>query len=214
MDRMFREQENCFYYITTMNENYLQPAKPEGADEGIIAGLYPVRESGFKGSHTVQLMGAGTILREVEMAADILEKDFGVAANVWSMTSVNQLAREAREVVRWNRLHPTAQPKVPFLTQELSEAKGPVIAATDYQRAYVDQLREFIPGDFVALGTDGFGRSDTRQRLRQFFEVSREFIVLASLKALADRGEIDSDQVAKAIRDLNIDAEKCNPADV
>ena len=167
--------------------------------------------SKVSGGPVVQLMGAGAILREVEAAAELLEKDYGVAATVWSLTSVNELAREGNDVVRWNRLHPTAQPRIPYLTQQLAGAVGPFIAATDYQKAHTDQLREFIPGDFTVLGTDGFGRSDTRQQLRQHFEVSREHIALAALKALADRGELKGETVAQAITQLGIDADKPNP---
>jgi pyruvate dehydrogenase E1 component len=150
-------------------------------------------------------------LREVEAAAELLEQDFGVATNVWSLTSVNELAREGNDVVRWNRLHPMDTPRVPYLTQQLADASGPFIAATDYQKAHTEQLREFIPGEFTVLGTDGFGRSDTRQQLRQHFEVSREHIALAALKALADRGEVDIKTVAQAISQWGIDADKPNP---
>jgi pyruvate dehydrogenase E1 component len=140
-----------------------------------------------------------------------LEQEYGVAANVWSLTSVNELAREGNDVVRWNRLHPAESPRIPYLTQLLAEAAGPFIAATDYQKAHTDQLREFIPGEFTVLGTDGFGRSDTRQQLRQHFEVSREHIALAALKALADRGEVEREAVAQALKSWGIDADKPNP---
>ena len=211
MRRMFEDGENCFYYITTMNENYVHPDMPEGVEEGIVRGLYLLRRKQISGGQTVQLMGAGAILREVEAAAELLERDYGVAANVWSLTSVNELAREGNEVVRWNRLHPMDTPRVPYLIQQLADAAGPFIAATDYQKAHADQLREFIPGEFTVLGTDGFGRSDTRQQLREHFEVSREHIALAALKALADRGEVDIKRVAQAITQWGIDADKPNP---
>jgi pyruvate dehydrogenase E1 component len=211
MRRMFAEGENCFYYITTMNENYVHPDMPEGVEENIVRGLYQLHSSQASGGPIVQLMGAGAILREVEAAADLLEQEYGVAANVWSLTSVNELAREGNDVVRWNRLHPADSPRIPYLTQQLAEAAGPFIAATDYQKAHTDQLREFIPGEFTVLGTDGFGRSDTRQQLRQHFEVSREHIALAALKALADRGEVKREAVAQALKSWGIDADKPNP---
>ena len=210
MRRMFEEGENCFYYITTMNENYVHPDMPDGVEEGIVRGVYRLRTSAATGP-SVQLLGAGAILREVEAAAEILERDFGAAADIWSLTSVNELARDGNDAVRWNRLHPTEVPRVPYLTAQLSETKGPFIAATDYQKAHTDQLREFIPGRFTALGTDGFGRSDTRRQLRQHFEVSREHIVLATLTALVDEGEVDVSIVERAISELEINTDKPNP---
>jgi len=211
MKRMFEDGENCFYYITTMNENYVHPDMPEGVEEGIVRGMYAFRRSEAKGRARVQLMGAGAILREVEAAAEILESQFDVAADIWSMTSINELAREGKDVVRWNMLHPTEEPKVPYVTQLLSGTEGPFVAATDYMKAHTDQIREFIPGRFTVLGTDGFGRSDTRRKLREFFEVSREFIVLAALKSLADDGVITQEVVAKAMDTLGINQEKINP---
>ncbi|MEL0191266.1 MAG: pyruvate dehydrogenase (acetyl-transferring), homodimeric type, partial [Halieaceae bacterium] len=209
--RMYEEGENCFYYITTMNENYHQPDMPDGVAEGIIKGLYRMTLSKSKHSQRVQLMGAGAILREVEAAAEILESNFGVAADIWSVTSVNELAREAQDCHRWNMLHPTESPRVPYVTEQLSGADGPFIAATDYMKAHTDQLREFIPGRFTVLGTDGFGRSDTRAKLREHFEVNRSFIVLAALKSLADEGKIKPQQVVDAMKELGIDADKPNP---
>tara|TARA_Y100000385_G_scaffold235028_1_gene248638 strand:- start:530 stop:2512 length:1983 start_codon:yes stop_codon:yes gene_type:complete len=214
MRRMFEEGENCFYYITTMNENYVHPDMPDNVETDIVRGLYCLKKSTSKGGPVVQLLGAGAILREVEAAAEILEKSHGVAADIWSVTSVNELAREGDEVTRWNRLHPTEPPRVPHLTQQLSHSPGPFIAATDYQRAHTNQLREFIPGSFTVLGTDGFGRSDTRQQLRQHFEVSREHIVLAALKALADQGDLAVADVEAAILAMNIYPDKPNPARV
>ena len=211
MKRMFEDGENCFYYITTMNENYLHPDMPEGVEDGIVRGMYRLRQSEHKAKLRVQLMGAGAILREVEAAADMLEQQFGVAADVWSMTSVNELARDGKDAVRWNMLHPTETPRVPYITQALSDAEGPFVAATDYMKAHTDQLREFIPGPFTVLGTDGFGRSDTRRKLREHFEVSREFVVLAALKSLADEGKLEASVVAKAIHDLGINSDKINP---
>jgi pyruvate dehydrogenase E1 component len=212
MRRMFEEGENCFYYITTMNENYVHPDMPDNVEADIVRGLYRVKKSTVTGAPVVQLLGAGAILREVEAAAEILEKNHGVAADIWSMTSVNELAREGDEATRWNRLHPTEAPRVPYLTQQLSHSVGPFIAATDYQRAHTNQLREFIPGSFTVLGTDGFGRSDTRQQLRQHFEVSREHIVIAALKALADQGDLALTDVEAAILATKIDPDKPNPA--
>jgi pyruvate dehydrogenase E1 component len=212
MRRMFEEGENCFYYITTMNENYVHPDMPDNVEADIVRGLYRLKESTVTGAPLVQLLGAGAILREVEAAAEILEKNHVVAADIWSMTSVNELAREGDEATRWNRLHPTEAPRVPYLTQQLSHSAGPFIAATDYQRAHTNQLREFIPGSFTVLGTDGFGRSDTRQQLRQHFEVSREHIVIAALKALADQGDLALTDVEAVILATKIDPDKPNPA--
>ena len=212
MKRMFEQGENCFYYITTMNENYFHPDMPEGVEEGIIRGLYKLRSCDVAAAKLrVQLMGAGSILREVEAAAEILEKDYGIGADVWSMTSVNQLARDGKDAVRWNLLHPTEKPRIPYITECLSDTEGPYIAASDYIKAHTDQLREFIPGRFTVLGTDGFGRSDTRKKLREYFEVSREFIVLAALKSLADEGKIEHSIAAKAIDQLGINSDKVNP---
>ncbi len=209
--RMYQEGENHFYYITTMNENYVQPDMPQGVEEGIIQGIYPLRRASSTAGLRVQLMGAGTILREVEAAAVILEKDYQVAADIWSLTSVNQLQREGKAALRWNMLHPAEEPRVPYLTRQLEDSDGPVIVATDYIKAYTDQLREFVPGRYVVLGTDGFGRSDTREKLRRFFEVSREYIVIAALKALADEGLFEAGKVADAIRALGISTDKTDP---
>jgi len=214
MRRMIEEGENCFYYITTMNENYVHPDMPDAVEANIVRGLYCLKKSTVTGAPLVQLLGAGAILREVEAAAEILEKNHGVAADIWSMTSVNELAREGDEATRWNRLHPTEPPRVPYLTEQLSHASGPFIAATDYQRAHTNQLREFIPGSFTVLGTDGFGRSDTRQQLRQHFEVSREHIVVTALKALADQGDVALTAVEDAILAMNINPDKPNPAQI
>ncbi len=209
--RMYREGENKFYYITTMNENYLQPAMPEGAQEGIVRGMYPLRRAPEGESSRVQLLGAGTILREVEAAATMLEERYGVAADVWSLTSINQLQREGKAALRWNMLHPEEEPRVPYVTRQMAGESGPFVVATDYIKSYADQLREFFPGRFVSLGTDGFGRSDTRGKLREFFEVSREFIVLAALKALAEEGRIEAARVTAAMAELGISPDKTDP---
>ena len=209
--RMYQEGENRFYYITTMNENYVQPDMPEGVEEGIIQGMYPLRRASRREGLRVQLMGAGTILREVEAAAAILENEYQVASDVWSLTSINQLQREGKAALRWNMLHPEEEPRVPYVTRQLEGDTSPCVVATDYIKSYADQLREFVPGRFVALGTDGFGRSDTRGKLREFFEVSREYIVLAALKALADEGAIEPARVTAAMAELGISADKTDP---
>ena len=209
--RMYQEGENRFYYITTMNENYVQPDMPEGVEEGIIQGMYPLRRASRREGLRVQLMGAGTILREVEAAAAILESEYQVASDVWSLTSINQLQREGKTALRWNMLHPEEEPRVPYVTRLLEGDTSPCVVATDYIKSYADQLREFVPGRFVALGTDGFGRSDTRRKLREFFEVSREYIVLAALKALADEGAIEPARVVAAMAELGISADKTDP---
>jgi len=212
--RMYHEGENKFYYITTMNENYVQPDMPQGAEEGIIRGMYRRVTSTAAHPLRVQLLGGGTILREVEAAAEMLERDYGVAADVWSLTSVNELQRDGKAVQRWNMLHPAEAPRVPYVTQVLQGAGGPVIAATDYVKLYADQIREFVPGRYTVLGTDGFGRSDTRRQLRGFFEVSREYIVIAALKALADEGQLPVARVAQAIAALGVNPDKPNPLTV
>ncbi|GAA5316294.1 MAG: pyruvate dehydrogenase (acetyl-transferring), homodimeric type [Candidatus Pelagadaptatus aseana] len=210
IERMFNQQENCFYYITTMNENYVHPEMPVGSEEGIIRGGYLLQESKPTDKH-VQLLGAGTILREVEAAAELLQADFGVSADVWSLTSVNELTRDGLACDRWNLLHPEEEPKQAYLTEQLQGRKGPVIAASDYMKAYMEQLRAYVPGNFSVLGTDGFGRSDTRKKLRHFFEVDRYFVVIAALKALVDEGELSRDVVTKAIAKYGIDADKKDP---
>ena len=214
LHRMYNQGENRFYYITTMNENYIQPEMPQGVEDGIIQGMYQFKVSTAPGDLRVQLLGCGAILREVEAAAAILESDYQVAADIWSMTSVNELQREGKAVQRWNLLHPEVEPRVPYVTRLLRDASGPAVAATDYIKAYADQIREFVPGSYTVLGTDGFGRSDTRSKLREFFEISREYIVLAALKALADEGQIENALVAQAIGALGIDPDKSNPLTV
>jgi len=213
LERMYQQQENIFYYLTIMNENYLQPAMPEGVKDGIIKGLYL-----YKANDThalkVQLMGSGTILREAIAAADLLAKDFNVSANIWSATSFNELAREAQAIERWNRLHPESEQKQPYVSQCFRLHPTPVIAATDYVRAYPEQIRRFIPQNYTVLGTDGFGRSDTRSQLRQFFEVDRYHIAVAALKALADEGNTPPSQVSAAIQKYTINPEKPNPVTV
>ncbi len=210
---MYQEQENIFYYITVMNENYPQPAMPQGVEEGILKGIYPYRKGGRK-KLKVQLLGSGAILREVIAAADLLAEDFAVAADIWSVTSFNELRRDGLAVERWNMLHPEKKPRISYVARQLAGGKGPVVAATDYIRSYADQIRPFIPGNYRVLGTDGFGRSDQRSQLRKFFEVSRYYIVVAALKSLADEGAIDAAVVTGAIRKYRIDPEKPNPVEV
>ncbi len=213
MKRMYQQQDNVFYYITAMNENYHHPAMPKDAEEGILKGMYLLKESKAKGLK-VQLMGSGTILREVMAAADLLMSDFKIESDIWSMTSINELAREATDVTRWNQLHPTKRAKQSYIGRLLSGRKGPAIIATDYTQTYSDQIRAFVPMQYVTMGTDGFGRSDTRANLRTFFEVNKYYVVVAALKALADDGEIDNKVVQQAIKKYNIDAEKPNPLKV
>jgi len=211
--RMFEDKENCFYYLTTMNENYVQPAMPEGAEEGIIKGMYKF-EQGASGDLKVQLMGAGTILNEVREAAKILKKDFKVDADIWSLTSVNELTREGQEVDRWNLLHPDKKAKQSYVSEQLEGTSEPVVIATDYMKNYSEQLRAYIDNPLYVLGTDGFGRSDSRAALRHFFEVDRHFITVTALKALADEGKIKASVVSKAIKKFGIDPEKANPLHV
>ena len=214
MKRMFEDGENVFYYITTMNENYVHPDMPEGVEDGIVKGLYPLKVSTAKSKKRVQLMSAGTIMREVEAAAEILESDYGVAADIWSMTSVNELARDGQKVVRRNMMNPAEAPQIPYVTQCLAATEGPIIAATDYIRAHTNQIREFMPRSLTVLGTDGFGRSDTRARLREFFEVDRRYVVLAAMTALADEDVIPRSDLAKVMSDLGIDPSKPDPTTV
>jgi len=211
MQRMFAEQENVFYYITVMNENYPQPPLPDGAMDGILAGMYLLDRHD---DATVQLLGSGAILREVIAAAALLESEFGIAANTWSVTSFNELRREGLDCERWNMLHPTASRRASYVETMLGDHAGPVVAATDYMKIYADQIREFVPHRYRALGTDGFGRSDSRMKLRQFFEVNRFYICVAALKALADDDRIEQRVVAQAIEKFGIDPEKPNPVTV
>jgi pyruvate dehydrogenase E1 component len=208
--RMYAEAEGVFYYISVMNENYAQPALPAGAADGIVRGGYRLR-SGAKGKLRSTLLGSGTILREVLAAADLLEKQFQVGADVYSITSFSELRREALECERWNLLHPAEPARVPYVQGLLAQQPAPVIAATDYMRTVPDQIRQWVPGTYVTLGTDGFGRSDARAPLRRHFEVDRNFIALAALKALADAGQIDRGTVIKALAQLGINPAKPNP---
>jgi len=211
--RMYQEGENVFYYITVMNENHDHPGMPEGVNEGIIKGIYQLQDAGEEAA--VQLLGSGAILREAIAAADLLEEDFGIKANVWSVTSFTELRRDGLEKERWNMLHPGKPRATSYLEDILGGMQGPVIAASDYMKVVADQVRQFLPGKaFTALGTDGYGRSDRRSELRRFFEVNRYYIALAALKALADEGTIGTARVTEAIKKYGIDPEKPNPTTV
>ena len=211
--RMVKEQESIFYYITVMNENYAHPPMPKGIEDGILKGMYLLRKATSKKQKAVQLLGSGTILREVIAAAELLETDFDVSSDVWSVTSFTELRREGLAVERWNMLNPEDKTKISYVEKCLGSG-GPVIAATDYMKTFADQIRAFIPRDKIyrVLGTDGFGRSDSRAKLRYFFEVDRHFIVVAALKALSDQGEIKSSVVAQAMKKYGLNANKPNPA--
>ena len=216
MRRMYVDQEDIYYYITLLNENYPHPELPEGAEQGILKGLYrlPIEREAQSDRH-VQLMGSGSILPEVIAAAEILASEYQVSSDVWSATSLTEVRREAQQAERWNLLHPLEAPKVPYLTEVLEGHPGPVVVATDYMKIHADQIRPWIGNRrFVALGTDGFGQSDTREALRRHFEVDRQFVVLAALKALADEGAIDRQVVARALAEMQIDVEKVDPITV
>ncbi|WP_425259936.1 pyruvate dehydrogenase (acetyl-transferring), homodimeric type [Rubrivivax sp. RP6-9] len=212
LKRMVEKQENVYFYLTLLNENYPMPGLKAGTEEQIIKGMY-LLEEGAKKTPRVNLLGSGTILRESQAARDLLDADWGVSANVWSCPSFNELARDGQACDRHNLLHPTAEPQVPFVTQQLAAHAGPVIASTDYMKNYAEQIRAFIPKGRVykVLGTDGFGRSDFRSKLREHFEVNRHYIVVAALKALADEGTVPVAKVAEAIAKYGIDAGKINP---
>jgi pyruvate dehydrogenase E1 component len=210
---MYEQKDNIFYYVTVMNENYHQPAMPKGAEEGILKGIYPFSKGGRKKAR-VQLMGSGTILREVIAAAELLENEWDVSADVWSVTSFNELRREGIDTERWNMLHPGKKKRVPYISRQLEKTKGPIVAATDYMRAYADQVRNYIDRTYVVLGTDGYGRSDMRAALRHHFEVNRYYVVVAALTALAEDGDIEAKVVTRAIKQYGIDPEKPNPVTV
>ena len=215
--RMYQEQEDVFYYLTLMNENYEHPPMPEGAEVGVRKGMYLLKAgeaSQREKAVRVQLLGSGTILREVIAAADLLAADFDITADIWSVPSFTELRREGLDVERWNMLHPTQPPRRSHVEVCLAERQGPVIAASDYMKAFADQIRPFVPQRYRVLGTDGFGRSDYRRSLRSFFEVDRHFIAVAALKALADEGAVAASAAADAITRYGIDPEKPNPARV
>lgn len=211
LHRMYEKQENVFYYITIMNENYSHPDMPEGVEEGIIKGMYLLKENKKKSKNHVQLMGCGTILREVIKAAEMLEEDFSITSDIWSVTSFNELRKEGLAVERYNNIHPKNKPQESFVTSQLKGRRGPVIATTDYMRIYADQIRPFVPNRYITLGTDGYGRSDTRAQLRHFFEVDAKFIVLTTLNALVAEGTLDKAKVVDAMKRYNINPDKLDP---
>ena len=210
--RMYGEQEDIFYYLTLGNEPYDMPAMPRGAEEGIIKGIYRLEPDALEdATHHVQLFGSGAILREALRAREILAEKYGISAQVWSVTSYKELRKDALETERWNRLHPSEPARKPYIASVLENTRGPVVAASDYMKILPDMIRPWVPQDLIALGTDGFGRSDTREALRRHFEVDAESIVVAALHALSIRGGIGRDRVAGAIEDLGVDPEKANP---
>ena len=211
MKRMYQDQEDVFFYLTLMNENYVHPDMPAGCEEGIVRGLYRFRETPKPGERHVNLLGSGTILIQAIRAADLLAADFGVTADIWSATSLNELARDGQDAARWNRLNPLETPRVPHVTRELSRATGPVIAATDYMKNYAEQIRAFVPGRYTVLGTDGFGRSDSRVNLRRFFEVDANHIAAAAMVDLFREGAIDEATLRDALSRYDIDGGKPNP---
>ena len=211
MKRMYQDQEDVFFYLTLMNENYVHPDMPAGCEEGIVRGLYRFRETPKPGERHVNLLGSGTILIQAIRAADLLAADFGVTADIWSATSLNELARDGQDAARWNRLNPLETPRVPHVTRELSRATGPVIAATDYMKNYAEQIRAFVPGRYTVLGTDGFGRSDSRVNLRRFFEVDANHIAAAAMVDLFREGAIDEATLREALAKYDIDGAKPNP---
>ncbi len=211
LKRMFADQEDVYFYITLMNENYRHPDIPTGAEEGIIKGLYRARKADKPGKKHVNLMGSGTILMQAIAAAEMLREDFGVTSDIWSATSFNELAREGQDCLRWNRLNPIEEPRVPYVTQTLSGAKGPVIVATDYIKTYAEQIRAFVEQPYTVLGTDGFGRSDSREALRRFFEVDANHIAAAAMHELYKAGTVSKSDMEKAVRKYDIDGNKPNP---
>jgi pyruvate dehydrogenase E1 component len=216
--RMIADQQDIYYYITLMNESYMHPALPAGAEQGILRGMYRFSDAGgVSDAPRVQLLGSGTILREVIAAAELLATDWSVAADVWSCPSFNELRRDGLDAERWNMLHPLEQPRPSYVEECLKDTAGPVVAATDYMKSYADQIRPFVQNlgrRYRVLGTDGFGRSDSRENLRRFFEVNRFYVTVAALSALADDGVVDRRRVADAIAKYGIDPDKPNPATV
>ena len=215
LERMYGKKENFFYYITTMNENYNHPSIPEGVEQGIIAGVYKVDSTKLtknkKKSINVNLMGAGTILHEVIAASKILADDYSITSDIWSLTSINELVRDGQEIDRWNMLNPEKNKKMAYIERILEDSNGPFVIATDYMKSYGEQLRKYIPDDLHVLGTAGFGRSDSRKTLRNFFEVDRYFIVIATLNILAQQDKISANELKRAIKTFDIDVDKLNP---
>jgi pyruvate dehydrogenase E1 component len=209
---MVENQENVFFYLTLLNENYAMPGLSQGTEAQILKGMYLLQE-GEQAAPRVNLLGSGTILRESIAAKALLEQDWGVSANVWSCPSFNELARDGQDCERWNLLHPLEAARVPFVAQQLEGHAGPVVASTDYMKSYAEQIRSFIPKSrsYKVLGTDGFGRSDFRSKLREHFEINRHYIVVAALRALADEGTLPLAKVAEAIAKYGIKTDKINP---
>jgi pyruvate dehydrogenase E1 component len=214
LQRMYRDNQDVYFYITTMNENYDQPAMPEGVEQGIIQGMYLLSKSTYKSKHHVQLLGSGTILRESLAAQALLEADFNVAADVWSVTSFNQLKRDAQACQRHNQFHYEEPAKVPYVTTCLEKTKGPVIASTDYMKAFAEQIRAFVPNDYYVLGTDGFGRSDSRSTLRNHFEVDRHYIVYMALLGLVEQKTLPVSVLKQAIEKYALNVNKPDPLTV
>ncbi len=208
---MFEEGEEMLYYLCLYNENYAMPQMPGGAEEGILKGLYKFKTGPEGKKHKAQIFGSGSIIRSALKAQTILAEKYAVSADVWSATSYKNLRNEALLAERWNLLHPTDTPKIPYVQQLLEKEKGPFIAVSDYMKIVPDQISKWVPGGLTTLGTDGFGRSDIRSRLRRFFEIDAECVVVATLYSLAQRGEIEKKVVAQAIKDLNVDPEKGFP---
>jgi pyruvate dehydrogenase E1 component len=210
LSRMYEHDDPAFYYLTVMNENYPHPAMPVGVENGIVRGMYRLSAAEKPGPRHVRLLGSGTILREVIAAADLLN-GFGVTSDVWSVTSFNELARDGLDTSRWNLLHPGEEKRNAYVSEQLNGSETPVVAATDYMKAYAEQIRFCVPAPYAVLGTDGFGRSDTREQLRRFFEVDRRYVALAALSSLADRQIFPTADVKKAMAKLDIDPNKPNP---
>jgi pyruvate dehydrogenase E1 component len=208
---MFVDQEDVYFYLTVCNENYRHPAMPEGAEQGIVKGLYRFSKAEPAGDRHVNLMSSGTIFQQAMKAAEILETDFGISADLWVATSMNELAREGQDVERSNRMYPTSAPKVPYVTEALSQTTGPVIAVTDYIKNYAEQIRAFVPQSFHTLGTDGFGRSDSRANLRRHFEVDANHIAATAIYALFKEGKVTGAEVEAAYARYTIDPTKINP---
>lgn len=209
--RMYQDEESIFYYITVMNENYQQPEMPENVEEGIIKGMYPLKKAAKKTKKHIRLLGSGTILREVIKAAEILKADFAISSEIWSVTSFTELRREAMAIERENRLHPEKKAKSAYVTEQLAKDDSPILAATDYIRTHADQIRPYISAPYVTLGTDGYGRSDTRAELRHYFEVDAKHIAYAAIVQLADLGLIEKSETKKAMKKLNINPDKPEP---
>jgi len=211
MDRMYVKDESLFYYLTLYNENFTMPAMPEGVEQGILKGLYKYQKGPEKLKHKAQIFGSGPIIREALKAQQILAEKYNVSADVWSATSYKLLRNEALLAKRWNMLHPSEPARRSYLEQILEKERGPFIAVSDNMKIVPDQIAPWVPGGLTTLGTDGFGRSDTRERLRRFFEVDAESTVIATLYALAEKGQVERSVVAQAISDLNVDPEKVFP---